>query len=138
MMMTDFGQWLSQELDQRGWSRSEAARRGGVSSSALNKVINGYARPGYRLCEALGHAFNMPTEDIMRRAGLLAPQLRRSPAAHTIDQRRVVYRTGALEDRLLRSFAALDPADQDRIIDLVERLLGELEPRIIGDETQPP
>lgn len=80
--MTDFGLWIVQELDRRGWSRSEAARRGGISASIIDKVIGGHSNPGEKLCRGLARAFGMPAEEVMRRAGLLPsggeilPQLR--------------------------------------------------------------
>lgn len=70
-MREDFVIWLNQQLDQRGWSRSEAARRGGISASSLDKVIGGFAKPGQRFCQGIARAFGLPVEDVMRRAGIL-------------------------------------------------------------------
>jgi len=35
----DFSEWLDKKLEEKGWSRSEAARRGSVSASMYDKVI---------------------------------------------------------------------------------------------------
>lgn len=70
-MKQDFVAWLNQQLEERGWSRSEAARRGEFSSSMLDKVIGGFAQPGLDFCRGLARAFNMPLEDVLRRAGIL-------------------------------------------------------------------
>ena len=70
----DFVTWLNRELDERGWSRSEAARRGEFSPSMLDKVIGGFANPGLDFCRGIARAFNMPLEDVFRRAGIL-PEL---------------------------------------------------------------
>lgn len=70
-MREDFVVWLNQQLDQRGWSRSEAARRGGISASSLDKVIGGFAKPGQRFCQGIARAFGMPVEEVMRLAGIL-------------------------------------------------------------------
>ena len=72
--MESFTNWLLQELDARGWSRSEAARRGRISASMFDKVINGHARPGLEFCKGVARAFGMPRpEEVMIRAGLLPP-----------------------------------------------------------------
>ncbi len=54
-----FSEWLVSELEQRGWSRSEAARRGGISPSMFDKVINGYAKPGVKFLEGVATAFGI-------------------------------------------------------------------------------
>ena len=66
----DFSVWLNQELETRGWSRSEAARRGNVSASMFDKVINGQAKPGINFCRGVAKAFNLPVIDVLRKAGI--------------------------------------------------------------------
>jgi transcriptional regulator with XRE-family HTH domain len=66
----DFSVWLNQELETRGWSRSEAARRGKVSASMFDKVINGQAKPGINFCRGVAKAFNLPVIEVFRRAGI--------------------------------------------------------------------
>jgi transcriptional regulator with XRE-family HTH domain len=66
----DFSVWLNQELEARGWSRSEAARRGNVSASMFDKVINGQAKPGINFCRGVAKAFNLPVIEVFRRAGI--------------------------------------------------------------------
>ncbi len=70
-MRHDFVVWINRRLDELGWSRSEAARRGGISASALDKVISGHANPGLDFCQGLARAFRMPLEDVLRQAGIL-------------------------------------------------------------------
>ena len=41
-----FAEWIVDELNSRGWSRSEAARRGSISPSMMDKVITGSSEPG--------------------------------------------------------------------------------------------
>ena len=47
------------ELESRGWSRSEAARRGDISPSMFDKVINGYAEPGMKFLKGISKAFGI-------------------------------------------------------------------------------
>jgi len=71
VIMEGFTKWLLEELNKRGWSRSEAARRGGVSASMFDKVINGHAKPGVDFCRGIARAFKEPPEFVFRKAGLL-------------------------------------------------------------------
>ena len=72
--MEGFAGWVQSKLDEKGWSRLEAARRGEISASMFDKVINGYANPGPDFCTGVARAFGIPPEDVFRRAGLL-PEL---------------------------------------------------------------
>jgi transcriptional regulator with XRE-family HTH domain len=127
--MNDFGLWMSREIEKHGWSRSEVARRGGISPSTIDKVINEFARPGPKLCQALAKAFDMPDEDVFRLAGLLP---RRVPASA---ERRPVYRINSSTPagRLLAAFEQLRSEDQELLVTVAERLAEVVEPRIIGD-----
>lgn len=71
MSNDDFGQWITNELQERGWSQSEAARRGGFSSAMISGVITGQVNPGLDFCRGLAQAFKMPVEEVFRRAGIL-------------------------------------------------------------------
>ncbi len=66
-----FSEWIVEELEKRGWSRSEAARRGKISPSMFDKVINGYAKPGMKFLDGLAQAFEMSPISVYRKAGLL-------------------------------------------------------------------
>lgn len=112
-METDFGSWLDHELSVHGWSQSEAARRGNISASTIQQVIAGTTRPGVKLCRGIARAFNMPAEDVMRRAGLLP-----LPPGATENDRR------SLRDAM-RKFERLTEQDQRRVSDLINRLLGD-------------
>lgn len=67
----NFSEWLTKELANRGWSRSEAARRGNVSPSMFDKVINGYSKPGIRFLDGIAQAFGISPVIVYRKAGLL-------------------------------------------------------------------
>lgn len=60
-----FTEWLVTELERRGWSRSETARRGKFSASLFDKVINGYSRPGIKFLEGIARAFSLPLSDVI-------------------------------------------------------------------------
>lgn len=60
-----FSERIVKELDIRGWSRSEAARRGKISPSMLDKVINGYSEPGIKFLKGISQAFNIPLGEVI-------------------------------------------------------------------------
>jgi transcriptional regulator with XRE-family HTH domain len=70
-MNEDFSSWLNALLDEKGWSRSEAARRGGISASMFDKVISGNAQPGLDFLRGIARAFGLSLEQVMRKAGIL-------------------------------------------------------------------
>jgi len=63
----EFSEWIVEELERRGWSRSEAARRGGISPSMFDKVINGYSKPGVKFIEGIAKAFKMSSAEVVMR-----------------------------------------------------------------------
>lgn len=74
--MSEFASWLVQELEARGWSRAELARRGGVTSTSVDQVVNGLTRPGLKFARAVARAFEMRAAGlgiraIMRETGLV-------------------------------------------------------------------
>lgn len=71
--MNDFNRWLQDELNKRGWSQGDAARKGGFSESMFSKVLNESSRPGPKFCRGIAKAFNLSYEEVQRRAGLLPP-----------------------------------------------------------------
>lgn len=62
--MRPFVDWLLAELEFRGWSRSEAARRGGLSASTMDKVIGGFSNPGLHFCESMARAYSEVYNDL--------------------------------------------------------------------------
>jgi len=61
----DFSEWLDRKLKEKGWSRSEAARRGHVSASMFDKVIRDHQEPGRKFIEGLARAFKMTVSEVM-------------------------------------------------------------------------
>lgn len=108
-IMESFTDWLTGELDTRGWSRAEAARRGGISASVLDKIISGYSRPGDKTCRGLARAFGLTTEEVMRYAGLIPPR------GATVDDQREF-------DDLVDKISRLDPRGRQLVAELVDRI----------------
>ena len=72
-MSDKFRAWLSEELDRRGWSQSELARRAGVSQFAVSSVISGNRNAGAEFCIKIAQALNEPPEKLLRLSEILPP-----------------------------------------------------------------
>lgn len=74
MANTDFSEWLLTEIESRGLSYSEVARRGGLSHARISQVISG-SNPGADFCTSIARALDLPPERVFRIAGLLPPRI---------------------------------------------------------------
>ncbi len=102
----DFAAWLQGELDNRGWRQVDLVRKAGIHSGFLSKILSRERRPGVETCAAIARAFNLPEEEVLRRAGLLSA---RPPAADDAPD------TPRIRD-LIKSFLALEDEDQEHIL----------------------
>ena len=71
---TQFSEWLTTVLFQKGISQSELARQAGVTRGAINGVLTGARGPGVDLCNGIARALKIPPEEVLRAAGLLPPE----------------------------------------------------------------
>ena len=71
--MTQIGEWLEGQLEQRGWSSSELARRAGISQSSVSNVLTGKQIPGLEFCKGVARALDLRPEELLRQAGHLPP-----------------------------------------------------------------
>jgi transcriptional regulator with XRE-family HTH domain len=96
-MVTEFINWLIEEIDKRGWSNSELARRASVAPATVSMIISGKSNPGLDFCVGVARAFNVPPEDVLRRAGLLPGR-----PGHDAQTRRASYMFSRLSEDLQR------------------------------------
>jgi transcriptional regulator with XRE-family HTH domain len=66
-----FVKWLLQELESRGWSREELARRAGVQSSSLTHIVNGDRNVGADVARGIAKGLGVPQVEVFTRAGLI-------------------------------------------------------------------
>ena len=71
--MDDLITWLNSEMEERGWSNNELARRAGLSSGGVSLVLSGSRKPTHGFCVAVARALREPPEKVLRLAGLLPP-----------------------------------------------------------------
>jgi transcriptional regulator with XRE-family HTH domain len=103
-MKNDLASWLDKELESRGWSIREMARRAGVSHTAIASALNRKGRPSAELCVAVADALGVPAVEVVQRAGILPPD----------PPETVAWR------RLNEMWAQLSDEDQERILEIVE------------------
>lgn len=65
--------FIAAELHARGWSMREMARRANVSHTTIASLVNGHRKPTVAVCRGIARALSLPTEDVLRIAGLLPP-----------------------------------------------------------------
>ncbi len=71
--------WLENELETRGWTKAELARRAKINQSGLSMLFSGARGPGVDICQSLARALHFPPEEVFRHAGLLPPKIDKSP-----------------------------------------------------------
>lgn len=71
--MNNFSEWLNSEMESRNLKPADLARMANVSQSTISMIISGQRGPGPELCLAVADAFNLPAEDVFRKAGFLPP-----------------------------------------------------------------
>lgn len=99
-MASKLGKWLKQEIDSRGWSIRETARRAGVSHTAVNNALAARGATSLDTYKGLSRAFDMSLEDVLRSAGELPP---------TVNEQRALNPT---LDEGIRILTELPPGDQ--------------------------
>lgn len=80
-MNTEFTNWLVEELQKRGWTQSEFARRAGITAPTVSRVLSGDNNPGEEFARGVGRAFGMPVESVLRLVGKLPEAVEMLPEA---------------------------------------------------------
>jgi len=105
-MVSEFSAWFNKEVQERGWTFREVARRGGINNSTISLVASEQRNPGLSFCVRVAHAFGMRPERVLRIAGLLPPLP--PPVAE--------------EDEVMVAFRRLGPTDRDALIRMLRGL----------------
>lgn len=110
MMTTNdqFAIWLLEEMEKRGWSQSELARRAKVSHGRISQILSG-EQAGSRVLTKIANALHLPPETVLRRAGILPPLPTNGEKREAIE--------------MMELFDRLAPAERERVLEYVEFLL---------------
>jgi transcriptional regulator with XRE-family HTH domain len=103
--MEQFVNWLQEELDDRGWSQAELARRSKMTTATISHIFTGERRPGPETCTGIATALKYPPEVVFRKAGLLPEE---DPIETDIKIR--AYKIARLDDQ--------DREEIDRLIEI--------------------
>ena len=71
--MTEFTDWLYEELQKRNLSMRQASLKAGLSHTMVSDVLSEKITVTPNFCLAIAKVLNLPGERVLRRAGLLPP-----------------------------------------------------------------
>ena len=58
--------WVNDKLIERGWTQGELARRSGLSTATISRVLSGKDRPGLKFYAGISQAFRIPIGEVIR------------------------------------------------------------------------
>lgn len=111
----DFSQWLNNELEKRGMTKTELARRSRKSGHQISRtqitfILNGSRQAGPDACIAIAHALELPREEVFRARGWLL----REPAEV------VPPNATPSAAKLIRTLTNLDNQSQTKIAEVLQ------------------
>lgn len=74
---SSFIEWFNQQLQKRGWTQGKLIVQSGntkeerLSSAAVSRYSTGKMLPDATSCQKIAHAFDVPVELVLRKAGLI-------------------------------------------------------------------
>ena len=92
-MASKLDQWLIQELENRGWSIRELARRAQLSHGTINSVLAGRSKPGIDFCLGIAKALHIDPVQAFRMAGILPQE-----PEETVSVRELVFLFDQLDE----------------------------------------
>lgn len=78
-----FNEWLLKQLQDREWSQADLARHSGITKGAVSNYINGRV-PDESSLRKIAKAFNLPTDFVFEKAGILPPKPELSPVKRAL------------------------------------------------------
>ena len=66
-----FSEWLLKEMNIRGWSQADLARKSGLTTAGVSRLITGNRRAGVKTVMAIAKGFKLPAEYVFIKAGIL-------------------------------------------------------------------
>lgn len=78
MSAVSFPEWLLEQMDSLRLSQADLARKSGLTTAAISRILTGSRDAGPDACRAIARALDLPEELVFRQAGLLSPE---TPAA---------------------------------------------------------
>jgi transcriptional regulator with XRE-family HTH domain len=63
--------WLTREMQERGWSQRELARRANINYATVSKAMSDQGRVTFNFCAAIARPLGKDPVEVFRIAGLL-------------------------------------------------------------------
>jgi len=73
--MTNFANWLTTQIEERGWTMTYLGKKIDMSHATVSQVASEKQKPSYEFCFNLAKAFQMRSHDVLVLAGLEKPGL---------------------------------------------------------------
>lgn len=70
VMRQDLIKWVNEQINHKGWTMRELARRGEISITSVSQVLSGKAEPGAKFFQAMSKAFGVTLESVERLEGV--------------------------------------------------------------------
>jgi transcriptional regulator with XRE-family HTH domain len=64
--------WLTQEIERRGWTPADLARRASLDQAAVEAILNKQSPPDFDFCYRTAQALEKQPERVLHLAGLLS------------------------------------------------------------------
>lgn len=74
-METTFSEWLQKQMDDRGWTQAELARRSKTTTATISRLLSGSRNVGPDMCVSIAGALKLSPDIVYRAAGLLPDRL---------------------------------------------------------------
>ena len=81
--MSDFSDWITEQINERGWKKKELAKRSGLDISFTCQIIKGKIRPGAVACRAIAKGLDVPEVTVFRQIGYLTEDPLNDPSVET-------------------------------------------------------
>ena len=66
-----FSEWLNEQIQTRGWTQAEFARRASTTPATVSRVLSGENNPGLDFLQGVASALSLQPEIVLRKAGIL-------------------------------------------------------------------
>jgi len=83
--------WITEQLERRGWSIREAARRGGISHTAIVNAMSDTANTELKTYRALASVFGASLQTVLQIAGEIPTGEKPPELKHAMDQLEVLH-----------------------------------------------
>jgi DNA-binding XRE family transcriptional regulator len=111
-MANDLVSWLAENLEERGWSLRELARRAEISHTTVSSVLKEQQAPSWEFCAEIARVFGLQPERVFVMAGLMP-----APPPPVLEEHEAVALLRSLDPgarayalAMLRGLAGLPPA----------------------------